>query len=303
MLQKLLWTMEEEAARSLLQQQDEKKSFQIHGRQVVTCAVQEPIHGRHKMKKRTNLHLALRLMIACSLCGSLAIVMMVTCAPATSQDDFWRKPLFGSIFFLLCVGGSLVAVSPRNCSVTHETRTTTKTLRDADVKTGSHISSEGHHPNCGKFRAHTIRFRGTSYCAACTGLLIGGVVAMVLTALYFFLGLNSVFFSFPAIAVGLLGLGSGLIQFKLRSWTRSAANLLFALGGALTLIGVDQLVGSVFVDSYATGLIVLWILTRVMISQEDHHGICIRCGFLCVTKRKVGVLPSATQPVQSADHN
>jgi len=254
------------------------------------------------MKTHANL-LTMGFMIACSLCGSLLILLIATYPPKTIEDYFWRKPFFGLIFFLVCAGGSLVAVSPRNCSVTHETRATAETPMDSDVKTGSSVSSEGHHPNCGKFRAHTIRFRGTSYCAACTGLLIGGVVAMIVTALYFFLGVSSVAFSFPAVVVGLLGLGSGLIQFELRSWARSVANMLFVLGGSFVLIGADQLVGSVFIDFYATVLIVLWILTRVMISHWDHHEICIRCGFLCVTKRKIGVLARApaTQPVQSAD--
>ena len=165
---------------------------------------------------------------------------------------------------------------------------------DSDVKTGFPVSSEGHHPDCGRFSAHTIRFKGNSYCAACTGLLMGGVVAMIVTALYFFFGLNAGSVSFPAVLVGQLGLASGLTQFKFRNWTRSAANLLFVLGSSFMLIGVDQLVGSVFVDIYVSGLIVLWILTRVMISQSDHRRICLSCGFSCGTERKVGVLASAT---------
>jgi hypothetical protein len=254
------------------------------------------------MKARADLNLTLGFMVACSLFGSLVILLMVAYPPTTIQDYFWRKPLVGSIFFLICAGGSLLAVTPRKCSMAHETQMV-RTLMDSDVKTGFPVTSEGHHPNCGRFSAHTIRFRGTSYCAACTGLLIGGVVAMIATALYFFFGLNSESISFPAIAVGQLGLGSGLIQFEFGSWTRSAANLMFVLGGSFMLIGVDQLVGSVFVDIYVTGLIVLWILTRVMISQWDHHRICISCGFFCGTERKVSVLASATQPVQSADDN
>jgi hypothetical protein len=169
-----------------------------------------------------------------------------------------------------------------------------KSLMDSDVKTDFPVSSEGHHPDCGRFSAHTIRFKGNSYCAACTGLLMGGVVAMIVTALYFFFGLNAGSASFTAVLVGQLGLASGLIQFKFKSWTRSAANLLFVLGSSFMLIGVDQLVGSVFVDIYVSGLIVLWILTRVMISQSDHRRICLSCGFSCGTERKISVLASAT---------
>jgi hypothetical protein len=245
------------------------------------------------MKTRANLNLTLGFMIACSIFGSLVILLMVVYPPMTMQDNFWRKPFVGSIFFLICAGGSLVAVSPRKCSRAHETQMV-KALMDSDVKTGFPVSSEGHHPDCGRFSAHTIRFKGTSYCAACTGLLMGGVVAMIVTALYFFFGLNAGSVSLPAVLVGQLGLASGLIQFKFKSWTRSAANLLFVLGSSFMLIGVDQLVGSVFVDIYVSGLIVLWILTRVMISQWDHRRICLSCGFSCGTERKISVSASAT---------
>jgi len=252
------------------------------------------------MKARANLNLTLRFMIACSLFGSLVTLLMVVYPPTTAQDFFWRKPLVGSIFLLICAWGSLTAVSPRKCSMAHETQIG-RALIDSDVKTGFPVSSEGHHPGCGGFSAHIIRFRGTRYCAACTGLFIGGVIAMIVTSLYFFFGLSAGPVSFPAVLVGQLGLVSGLMQFKLKGWTRSAANVLFVLGSSLMLIGVDQLVGSVFVDTYVIGLVMLWILTRVMISQWDHRRICLSCGFSCTTESKVRVLPSATQPVQGAD--
>ncbi|MGD0027758.1 MAG: hypothetical protein ABSC91_02330 [Candidatus Bathyarchaeia archaeon] len=252
------------------------------------------------MKTRANLNLTLGFMLACSLFGSLITLLMVVYPPTTMQDYFWRKPLVGSTFLLICAWGSLTAVSPRKCSMAHETQMG-RALMDSDVKTDFSVFSEGHHPDCGGFSAHIIRFRGTGYCAACTGLLAGGVIAMIVASLYFFFGLNAGPVSFPVVLVGQLGLVSGLIQFKLKSWTRSAANVLFVLGSSLMLIGVDQLVGSVFVDTYVIGLVILWILTRVMISQWDHRRICLSCGFSCATERRVRVLPSATQPVQRTD--
>jgi hypothetical protein len=252
------------------------------------------------MKARTEPNLILRFMIACSLLGLLIILLMIIYPPATTQNSLWRKPFVGSVFFLICAGGSFVAVSPRTCSAAHKTQIA-ETSKDSNVKTVFPVSSEGHHPDCGRFSAHTIRFNGASYCAACTGLLIGGITAMSVTVLYFFLGLNAEAIGFPAVLIGLFGPVLGLVQFKFRSWTRLVANMLFVLGSSLMLIGIDQLVRSVFVDLYLTGLVLMWILTRVMISQWDHHRICLKCGFSCRTERKVGVLASSTQPVQSAD--
>lgn len=252
------------------------------------------------MKTRAKPNLMLRFMIVCSLLGSFMILLMIIYPPATTMDYLWRKPFVGSIFFLVCAGGSLVAVSPKECSGIHKAQTV-ETLMDSSVKADSYVFSEGHHPDCGRFSAHTVRFRGTSYCAACTGLLVGGVIAMSVTVLYFFFGLNAEVVCFPAILIGQSGLVLGFVQFKFKSWTRLAANTFFVMGGFLMLVGIDQLVRSVFVDVYLTGLVVVWILTRVMISQRDHYGICLRCGFSCSSERKVGVLASSTQHVQSTD--
>jgi hypothetical protein len=244
------------------------------------------------MRARVERNLILRFMIVCSLLGSFIILLMAVYPPATMRDYFWRKPFVGSVFFLICAVGSLVAVSPASCSATHKMQMV-ETSKDSGVKTGSPVSSEGHHPDCGRFSGHTIQFRGISYCAACTGLLIGGVMAMILTVLYFFFGVSAELIGFPALLAGQLGLVLGLVQFKFRGWTRVSANVLFALGSCLMLIGVDQLVRSVFVDVYLTGLIIVWIMTRVMISQWDHYRICLRCGFYCRTERKVSVSASS----------
>jgi hypothetical protein len=252
------------------------------------------------MKARANPNLTLGFMIACSLFGSLITLLMVAYPPATTQDYFWRKPVVGSTFLLICAWGSLTAVFPRKCSMAHETQMG-RALMGTDVKTAFPVSSEGHHPDCGGFSAHIIRFGGNRICAACAGLLIGGVIAMIVTSLYFFFGLDAGLISFSAVLIGQLGLVSGLIQFKLKSWARSAANVLFVLGSSLMLIGVDQLVGSAFLDTYVVGLVILWILTRVMISQWDHRRICLSCGFSCATDRRVRVPPSATQPVKRTD--
>jgi hypothetical protein len=124
---------------------------------------------------------------------------------------------------------------------------------------------------------------------------------MSVTVLYFFFGLDAESIRIPAMLTGESGLLLGLVQFKFKSWTRLAANTLFVLGGCLMLIGTDQLTRSIFVDVYLTGLVLLWILTRVMISQWDHYRICLRCGFTCNSERKIGVLTFSTHPVQSTD--
>lgn len=244
------------------------------------------------MRTRTESNLILRFMVACSLFGWCTVLLMVIFPPAAMQETLWRKPFVGSVLFLISAGGSLAAVSPRTCSATHRTHML-ETSKGSSAKTSS-VSSEGHHPDCGRFSDHTIRVKGNSYCAACMGLFIGGVMAMSVTILYFFLGLNAGAMGFPAVLMGQFGPALGLLQFKFKSWIRLSANVLFVLGSCLILVGIDKLEQNVFVDVYLTGLILLWILTRVMISQWDHSRICFACGFSCGTERKVGVSASSS---------
>ena len=250
------------------------------------------------MKPRSDPNLTLGFMLACSLFGSLISLLIVIHPPTTMQNYFWQKPFVGTIFLLICAWGSLTALSPGKCSKVHGIRTNVALMNSED-KIGFPVSSEGHHPDCGRFSDHIVRFRGHSYCAACTGLFIGGIIAIILTSLCFFFRLNAGPFGFPAVLAGQFGLVSGLTQFKLRGWTRSATNVLFVLGGSLLLFGIDQLVGSVFIDTYVIGLIILWVLTRVMISEWDHRRICLNCNFSCAAERSISSLPSpATQSIK-----
>ena len=243
------------------------------------------------MKKHADPNLIWMFMVACSLFGWFIVLLMMVFPPATMQDVFWRKPLVGSILFLISTGGSLAAVSPRACSIAHRSQIVERS-KSSDVKTDS-VSSKGHHPDCGRFSNHTIQFRGNSYCAACTGLLIGGVVAMIVTVLYFFVGVNAEAFGLPAFALGQFGPALGLLQFKFKKWVRLIANMLFVLGSCLILVGVDKLVHNVFVDVYVIGVILVWILTRVMISQRENYETCRTCGFSCGKEDKVGVSASS----------
>lgn len=248
------------------------------------------------MKTERNLSFFMKFTIVVSLFGSFTSLLMVFYPPSNTVDFFWRKPLIGSFFTTICIIGSIAAVSPRRCSKTFDTHLT-KNKADTDIGGGFLVKSKGHHPDCGRFSAHVARYRGVSYCAACTGLLVGVVIALATAVPYFFLGFNFIQVSLPAVVVGQMGIVLGLLQLRFNGWVRSAANALFVFGSSLILIGIDQHVGSVFFDLYLIGLVMFWILTRIMISWWDHSRICLACGFSCKAERKAGALVSSTQSV------
>jgi len=251
------------------------------------------------MKTETKLPFMMKFALLVSLFGLSTVLLMMAHPPKVPADLFPRKPLIGSAFLAICAAGTAAALSPRKCSAPFDNHLP-KEASINEQKIVSSVSSKAHHPACGRFSAHTIRFRDNSYCAACSGLVVGAFLAVAMSVAYFFMGLSVAGFSLLCMAIGPLGLLVGFIQFTLKGWVRSVANAFFVFGTSLIVIGTDQHIGNFFVDVYMMGLVVFWIMTRITISQWDHARICSICNYQCKGE-KSGTLPSATQSVQRAD--
>jgi hypothetical protein len=118
---------------------------------------------------------------------------------------------------------------------------------------------------------------GQPFCAACTGLLLGGIVALIGTGLYFFVGWDLRQLDFWYVLAGQAGVFLGFIQLKFRGYVRLVVNALFVFGTFLTLVGIDKLVANLFVDLYLIGLVIFWLWTRIIISRWDHQRTCSEC--------------------------
>jgi hypothetical protein len=209
----------------------------------------------------------------------LFLAAMLTVYPPRAHENFpWRKPLIGSIFGLICIFGILAVFFPMWCSRIFDLRK--KPSRPYLGKFASHGASltlQGHHPDCGNFDAHVFRIGEKTFCAACTGLLLGGLLALVGTFLYFFCNWSFGHSSSSIVWIGVLGVGFGLFQFRFRSFVRLFLNIFFVLGTFFILIGVDELVNSVNVDLFLVALTLFWLFTRISLSQWDHERICYAC--------------------------
>jgi hypothetical protein len=232
------------------------------------------------MNNETRLPSMLRFMLFVSLFGLLTTVLMMVNPPMTHEDLLLRGPLIGSTFIVMCAAGIAASLLPRKCSKSFDTHVSEGKFRQ-ELEMVSSVGSKAHHPDCGKFSTHTIRFNHTSYCAACTGLVLGAFFAVAVSTLHFFLGFGLQGSSLLYVAIGQLGPVLGFTQFKFKGWSRFAANVFFVLGTSLILIGIDQHVGSFFVDLYVMCLVVFWIMTRIAISQWDHSRICLICNYKC----------------------
>jgi hypothetical protein len=209
----------------------------------------------------------------------LLLVFVLTVFPPTVIGDFpWRKTVIGVIFSIFCVLGILAVFSPNQCGKIINLKK--KTVGSDSAKLVSHGAStvlQGHHPTCGRFAAHIFRIKDKTWCAACIGLLIGGLLALAGASVYFFGGWHVAEHSSLMILLGTVGVSFGLFQFKFKNLIRLFMNAIFVIGTLFILIGVDELVRSLVFDLFVVSLIVFWLFTRISLSQWDHEVICSGC--------------------------
>lgn len=229
---------------------------------------------QHHIRSNTKYQLPL------SFAGLFLVVLLTLFPPIVMGDVPWRKPLIGSIFGSICALGVFAVFSPNKC-LSILTIGKKKGMVGLDsAKLSSHGKSnalEGHHPNCGNYDAHVFRIRGKSVCAACAGLLIGGLLALTMVAIYFFGDWSVTDYSSLMVLLGVIGVSFGLFQFKFSGLVRLSVNTFFVFGNLLILVGVDDLLHSLFFDLFVVSLVVFWLLTRVSLSHWDHEMICSGC--------------------------
>ncbi len=193
--------------------------------------------------------------------GLFLTVMLAFFPPTTTENIPWRKTLIGAIFSTISFLGCLAVFSPNLC---------TKIFKPKKKIQGSNLnqffshnkssSMQGHHSSCGKFTTHTFQIKGRIFCAACVGLLIGGLLTLAGSFLYFFFSWNLSENSFLLVFVGVLGVGFGFLQQKFRSLIRLSLNIVFVLGTFFILIGIDEITHSLLIDLFVVSLILFWLL-------------------------------------------
>jgi hypothetical protein len=232
------------------------------------------------MVQQRHIRLDIKYHLLLSFAGLFLVVLLTAFPPTVTGDFSWRKTVIGSIFSAICVLGIFAVFSPNNCLRIFNIGKKNETVDTDSAKLTSHGTSDnlqGHHPTCGKYDAHIFRIKGKIFCAACVGLLLGGLLALVGAAVYFFGDWRVAEYSSLMVLLGIVGVSFGLFQFKFRSLVRLSMNTIFVLGTLLILIGVDELVHSLFFDLFVISLIVFWLFTRISLSQWDHEMICSGC--------------------------
>ncbi len=140
---------------------------------------------------------------------------------------------------------------------------------------------KGHHPDCKNFSGNRIIIRSSVFCAACSGLLIGAIAAMVGVVLFslgfFDLGIGN----FWVLVAGEVLMLVGLAQIKMKGYVKVSVNALFVVGSFITLVATDLTGQSLLVDAYVLGLTVFMLWFRILLSEWNNKRTCVACG-LCV---------------------
>ena len=218
--------------------------------------------------------------VSVSLFG-LVLAVLSAVSPQVSAEPFiWRKPLVGSAFATICILGILAALSPNTCSKSFAIRGKKK-KQNPLFSHASASALRGHHPQCNHFSRHVFRVSGRVFCATCSGLFLGALFALVGVAACFFgswqIGQNAI----VTVAVGAAGVALGLIQSPLPVLQSGVMRLFtgafFVAGAFLVLLGIEESTRSVSLDLLIVALSILWLATKISLSQWDHERICSRC--------------------------
>ena len=214
-------------------------------------------------------------LVAVSVFG-LALVPLLLIQPNLQGDQTpFRRPLISAIYSVVLIVGTVAVFYPSKCRMMFQKPTVSTGSRKPSA---SAVQMKGHHPDCEEFSANRITIRGLVFCAACSGLLVGAIAAMV-GAVLFSLG----FFDLATGSLWVLAAGEvlmivGLAQIKMRGYVKMAVNALFVVGSCISLVVADLAGQSLLVDAYVLGLIVFMLWFRISLSEWNNKRICVACG-------------------------
>ena len=214
-------------------------------------------------------------LIAVSVFG-LALVPLFLIQPNLQVDpSAFRRPIVGTVYTAVCIGGIVAVFYPGKCRMAFQKSNESKYTNN---KSSSLMQIKGHHPNCEKFSANRIFIDGSAFCAACTGLLIGAVAAIIGIVLF-----SIGFFSLETGSLWVLAVGEvlmflGLAQIKMNGYVKMAVNALFVVGSFISLVVADLVKQSFLVDGYVLGLIVFMLWFRILLSEWNNKRTCFVCG-------------------------
>ncbi len=213
-------------------------------------------------------------LLAVSIVG-LALIPVLVLQPNLEHFEFSvRRSLVGALYSVICLLGIVAVFYSTKCRGIF--RKTQNSLPQAN-KLSSPVQMKGHHPDCQNYSGNRIKVGKRVFCAACSGLLIGAIIVLIGSILYFFVGLNVAWGSVWLVGLGEVCMLLGLAQIKFTGYVKAILNALFIVGSFVTLVETDLLGKSVLVDLYVLGLIGFLLSLRILLSEWNNNRTCHAC--------------------------
>jgi hypothetical protein len=234
-----------------------------------------------KPRKVEQANINITFLIVVSIFGLLLSIFFVV-HPASIKNNFpFRNLVAGSAFSIICISGILAALFPSSCQTIPKIW---KSNKNGDRPDFHETTLEAHHPSCNNYSAHILKISNMKFCATCSGLLVGATFVLLGTALYFFGNLR---IGEPStlVWVGTAGVTLGLLQSAFPKFsnglTRFLASVVFVVGTFLLLVSINEATNNLSIDLFFITVSLLWILTKIALSQKDHQKICSLCTKKC----------------------
>jgi hypothetical protein len=264
--------VESKVRRAFFKQQVETEGFLAYGWERRAGEGEVAVLADKTKSGRTST-VTLAFLVAVSIVG-LALVNVLVLQPnlELSSPPF-RHDLVGSLYSIICLLGIAAVFYPEKCMGLFQKQSP---LPQTSGASGS-VRISGHHPDCQNFSGNRIRVNGRELCAACSGLLVGAIIALAGSAMQFFIGLNIVSASVWLLVLGEIWMLLGLFQIKFAGYAKMIANVIFVVGSFVTLVEADLMGESILVDLYTLGLIVFALWLRILLSEWNNRRICQKC--------------------------
>lgn len=235
-----------------------------------------------------HLNLIETFLVSVSIFGLLLSIFFVFYTSTIADGFAYRNLLVGSAFGAVCVLGIYAALFPSSCfTIPKFHKSNKKFIRELNIH---EKPLRAHHPSCENYVTHILSIGSMKFCATCSGLLVGAILALLGTGLYFF---GSLSIGDPAILVltGAAGVSLGLLQAALPKFsvglTRFFASIFFVFGTFLMLASIDIAVKNTSIALFFVVLSIVWILTKISLSQRDHKSTCSNCSVKsCIWNKK-----------------
>lgn len=274
MLPRFLWLMEPAVRWVTFKQSNETTYILAHGN--VRRARQSQINVLGEKTLQTELSRLFLLFLLAVCVFGLALVPVLLLQPNIQIFLLpFRRPFVSAIYSGVCIAGIVAVFYPGKCRMTFQKPSFSPAF---GKPTASMVEFKGHHPDCKDFSGNRITVRGSVFCAACSGLLIGAIVAIVSMFLFSLGFLNLGWMNLWVLLFGEALTLIGLAQIKMNGYVKLTANALFVVGSSLCLIVTDSVGQSLLVDAYVLGMIVFMLWFRISLSEWNNKRTCIKCG-------------------------